>query len=99
MVTEFNLQYYDVSGSYYSRRTVRVPRTEAMSQSYTAVGLVASTTYSFQVQAVTSDRRTSSYSSSQTITTLPPGILSTIFLVMTHALILFSHFYNTQITL
>ena len=71
MVTTFNLQYY--TSGYYRRSTVRVLRTEAESQNYTVVGLQPSSSYYFQVQAITSDSRRSSYSRSQTIITLPPG--------------------------
>ena len=41
---------------------------------YTMNNLEPDSSYSFQISAVTSDFRTSGFSSTRTITTLPPGV-------------------------
>ena len=67
---EYNIQYYD--------RAVGVTQyayhINASWTNYTVNNLEPDTSYSFRIQAVTSDFRTSSLSSTRTITTLPPGV-------------------------
>ena len=67
----FTIRYDRVVG-YYSYRYVR--NIDPSRRNYTVTGLVSSTQYSFWVQAVSLNSRTSSYSSSMSTYTLAPGM-------------------------
>ena len=74
IIIEYNIQYYESGTSYFSRVTQSILHINASWTNYTINDLEPDTSYSFQIQAVTSDYRTSSFSSTRTITTLPPGV-------------------------
>ena len=70
-IVSFNIQYYQTSGYYYNRNTVR--NIDPTRRNYTITGLQSSTYYSVRVRAVSVNSQTSSYSSSISISTLAPG--------------------------
>ena len=71
-VNNFVIQYRQSSSSnYYSYTYIR--NIEPARRNYTVVGLQSSTYYSFSIQAVNLLSSSSSYSSSLSATTLPPG--------------------------
>lgn len=70
-IVSFDIQYYQTSGYYYNRNTIR--NIDPTRRNYTITGLQSSTFYSFIVRAVSVNSQTSSYSSSISISTLAPG--------------------------
>ena len=76
-----DIQYYNVRVGYsrysfYFGLTYRyIYSVDARWSNYTLVGLTARTTYYVSIQAIGKDATTSSYSSSTTFVTLPPGTM------------------------
>ena len=74
IIIEYNIQYYESDTSFFNRVTQYARHINASLTNYTINNLEPDTTYDFRIQAVTSDFRTSSFSLTRTITTLPPGV-------------------------
>ena len=71
-MNNFNIRYNRNFG-YSSYTTIR--DIDPARRNYTITGLQTNTYYSFSVQAVNLNARSSSYSTSLSATTLPPGII------------------------
>ena len=74
IIIEYNIQYYESDTSFFDRVYWSISHINVSWTSYTIKDLEPDTSYSFRIQAVTSDFRTSSYSLTRAITTLPPGV-------------------------
>ena len=74
IIIEYTIQYYKRDTSFFDRITQSVRHINASFTNYTINNLEPDTSYDLRIQAVTSDFRTSSFSFTRTITTLPPGV-------------------------
>ncbi len=74
-ILEYNINYYERVDTFVTRTLLSVRHIDAEKTNYTYTfeTLSPSTAYEFQIQAVRSDLRGSSFSASRAIITLPPG--------------------------
>ncbi|XP_064388769.1 uncharacterized protein LOC135336822 isoform X2 [Halichondria panicea] len=74
-ILEYNLNYYEFVTSFFSRVVISIRHiiAEETNYTYTVNDLNPSRSYVFQVQAVRTDLRVSSFSPTRTIRTLPPA--------------------------
>ena len=72
-MNNFNIRYRHSYGSSYSRSYSYIRDIDPVRRNYTITGLQINTYYSFSIQAVNWRAHSSSYSTSFSATTLPPG--------------------------
>ena len=72
-VNSFNIRYHRSYGSSYSSSYSYIRDIDPVRRNYTITGLQINTYYSFSIQAVNWRAQSSSYSTSFSATTLPPG--------------------------